>query len=93
MLFRLAIATSGSVCPTALLFLTPLQLAYSADWPQRPRRVAAAATTQTGYGRSERHNTFAACGERVVCTGCCSGVTGSHELLGYFDFATLLLVS
>jgi len=28
-----------------------------------------------------------------LCTGCCSGVTGSHELLGYFDFAALLLVS
>jgi len=36
---------------------------------------------------------FAACGDRVVCTGCYSGVTDSHELLGYFDFAALLLVS
>ena len=35
---------------------------------------------------------FAACGDRVVCTGCYSGATDSHELLGYFDFAALLLV-
>jgi len=42
------------------------------------------------YGRSEYHNMFVTCEERVVCTGCCSGVTGSHGLLGYFDFAALL---
>ena len=82
--------TRGSACPTELLFLTPFPLAYSADWPQRPRRVAATATTQTDYGRSEYHNMFVTCEERVVCAGCCSGVTGSHEFLGYFDFAALL---
>jgi len=38
-------------------------------------RFAAAATTQTGYGKPERHNMFAACWDRVVCTGCYSGVT------------------
>jgi len=75
--FRRAIAPGGNGGPTGLLLRRCVRLAFILD------SIAASACSA---GRSAK-------GSLLLQIACYSGVTDSHELLGYFDFAALLLVS